>query len=157
MQIIERYLRRKGSSTSIVVPSPGSPTRPLVMFSGTAQRWMNSWTGQMLRLSNIFGYFFTWVNQHMESFLGILALEDDFEGIFAPRRNGADYQHDPPLVSTKVSRKLHLQRKNDVVQSKLRSQRDWIFRICQVDESCFFGRKGNLLTSRCCTRVESWR
>ena len=105
----------------------------------------------------LLGNFVTWVNQYMESFLGTFSLKDDFQRILAPRRNGAHHQHDPALVPTKVSRKLHLKRKSHVVQSELRSQSDWVFRICQVNESCFFGREGNLLTSSCCTRVKSWR
>ena len=45
------YLSRNGSSRSMVVPSPGSPTSSTEESSSTAQRWINSWTGQMVRLS----------------------------------------------------------------------------------------------------------
>ena len=140
----------------MVVPSPGSPIRPVVMFSGTAQRWINSCSGEKVNCHYDF-FFVTWVNQNMKGLFRALSLKNYLQRIFAPRWNWADHQHDSSFVPAKVSRELHLQRETDVIQGELGGQGDRVIRVLKVNESRLLGRKRNLLTGGCCARVEGWR
>ena len=91
----------KGSSVSMVVPSPGRPTSPEVVLrvkahlwtysrTGDTSRWRASWEGAVRE------------DGALEDHLCVLPPEDNLQGQFAGLRDPPDHQHLLHVVTAEV-------------------------------------------------------